>query len=134
MANQVWLIGRLTDNPKIQQVNSGHQYCRFSLAVPKQYAKDGEQKVDYINIIAWDKTAENCSKFLSKGSQVAVSGSIQTGSYERDGVKRQTFDILASSVEFLSRPNTEQNKPATPRVTQDASMDDLQEVEDDMPF
>lgn len=136
--NKAFLIGRLTQDPQASTLDSGHSYCRFSIAVNRTYtSRDGENKADFINIITWDALAQNCVKYLVKGSQVAVTGSIQTGSYEKDGVRRQTFDIRADQVEFLSRANqanggsTQQARPSG-----DQSIDSLKEVEDDddMPF
>jgi len=136
--NKVFLIGRLTQDPVASTLDSGHSYCRFSIAVNRAYtSRDGENKADFINIITWDGLAQNCVKYLVKGSQVAVTGSIQTGSYERDGVKRQTFDIRADQVEFLSRANASASGTAQqPRPSQDQAIDTLKEVEDDddMPF
>ena len=80
--NKVFLIGRLTQDPQASSFESGHSYCRFSIAVNRAYSRDGENKADFINIITWDALAQNCVKYLVKGSQVAVVGSIQTGSYE----------------------------------------------------
>ena len=82
--NKVFLIGRLTQDPTASSFESGHSYCRFSIAVNRPYSRDGENRADFINIITWDSLAQNCVKYLVKGSQVAVVGSIQTGSYERD--------------------------------------------------
>ena len=132
--NKVFLIGRLTQDPQASTLDSGHSYCRFSIAVNRSYSRDGENRADFINIITWDALAQNCVKYLVKGSQVAVTGSIQTGSYERDGVRRQTFDIRADQVEFLSRANgSAQQGGAT--GTRDQAIDELKEVEDDdMPF
>ena len=132
--NKVFLIGRLTQDPQASTLDSGHSYCRFSIAVNRSYSRDGENRADFINIITWDALAQNCVKYLVKGSQVAVMGSILTGSYERDGVKRPTFDIRADQVEFLSRANSNgQGAPAQP--ARDQAMDELKEVEDDdMPF
>lgn len=134
--NSVILIGRLTQDPQASTLDSGHSYCRFSIAVNRRFSRNGENQADFINIITWDALAQNCVKYLVKGSQVAVQGSIQTGSYERDGVRRQTFDIRADQVEFLSRANGsgtgagEAGKPA-----RDQAIDELKEVEDDdMPF
>ena len=133
--NSVILIGRLTQDPQASTLDSGHSYCRFSIAVNRRFSRNGENQADFINIITWDALAQNCAKYLVKGSQVAVQGSIQTGSYERDGVRRQTFDIRADQVEFLSRANgtgtAEAGKPA-----RDTAIDELKEVEDDddMPF
>ncbi|MBR1954763.1 MAG: single-stranded DNA-binding protein [Clostridia bacterium] len=133
--NKVFLIGRLTQDPQTQTLDSGTTLCRFSIAVNRTYSRDGETQADFINIVAWNATAQNCGKYLAKGSQVAVSGSIQTGSYERDGVKRQTFDIRADQVEFLSRPNTTGQAPVAAPAKK--SIDQLTEVDngdDDMPF
>lgn len=136
--NKAFLIGRLTQDPQASTLDSGHSYCRFSIAVNRTYtSRDGENKADFINIITWDALAQNCVKYLVKGSQVAVTGSIQTGSYEKDGIRRQTFDIRADQVEFLSRAN-QTNGGATQqaRPSGDQSIDSLKEVEDDddMPF
>ena len=134
--NSVILIGRLTQDPQASTLDSGHSYCRFSIAVNRRFSRNGENQADFINIITWDALAQNCVKYLVKGSQVAVQGSIQTGSYERDGVKRSTFDIRADQVEFLSRANSNgAGDAAAPKSTKDTAIDELKEVEDDdMPF
>lgn len=146
MANKSFLIGRLTQDPTSATLDSGHSYCRFTIAVNRPYSKDRDQTTDFINIVAWDNTAQNCVKYLAKGSQVAVVGSIQTGSYERDGIKRNTFEIRAEQVEFLFRPQTDDGEakptqqtatrnPSQPAQHRQSSIDDLQEVDDsDMPF
>ena len=134
--NKVFLIGRLTQDPTASTLASGHTYCRFSIAVNRNYSsRDGENKADFLNIVTWDGLAQNCVKYLEKGSQVAVTGSIQTGSYERDGVKRQTFDIRADQVEFLSRAGSGSGQNQASGTSQD--VDTLKEVDaadDDMPF
>lgn len=133
--NKVFLIGRLTQDPQASTLDSGRTYCRFSIAVNRNYAsRDGENKADFINIVTWEALAQNCVKYLQKGSQVAVTGSIQTGSYEKDGVKRQTFDIRADQVEFLSR-STGTGTSSAPQGSRDQEIDQLKEVDDDdMPF
>lgn len=137
--NKVFLIGRLTQDPQASTLDSGHSYCRFSIAVNRNYSRDGENRADFINIITWDALASNCVKYLVKGSQVAVVGSIQTGSYEKDGVKRQTFDIRADQVEFLSRANSNGAATQAPSATRSSGhdIDELREVQaddNDMPF
>ena len=134
--NKVFLIGNLTADPQGSTFDSGNTNCRFSIAV-NRFSRNGEgNAVDFINIVAWNQLASNCTKYLVKGSKVAVVGSIVTGSYERDGVKRTTFDIRADQVEFLSRPDgaTQQGTSSSSRE----SIDSLQEVsggvDDDMPF
>ena len=131
--NKVFLIGRLTRDPQASTLDSGRIYCRFSIAVDR-FSRDRENSVDFINIIAWNDLASNCVKYLSKGSQVAVFGSIQTGSYEKDGVRRQTFDVRADQVEFLTRANGGAQQ-AGDQPAKDEAIDELKEVDDDdMPF
>ena len=133
--NSVILIGRLTQDPQASTLDSGHSYCRFSIAVNRRYSRNGENQADFINIITWDALAQNCVKYLVKGSQVAVQGSIQTGSYERDGVRRQTFDIRADQVEFLSRATGNGTGEAVNKPAKDETIDTLTPVDDDdMPF
>lgn len=133
--NKAFLIGRLTRDPQATTFDSGNSCCRFSLAVDR-YSRDGENKADFINITTWNALAQNCVKYLTKGSQVAVTGSIQTGSYEKDGVKYSSFEIRADQVEFLSRANSATTAgTAAPARPKDTSMDELKEVvDDDMPF
>ena len=131
--NKVFLIGRLTRDPQASTLDSGRSYCRFSIAVDR-FSRDRENSVDFINIITWNELAQNCVKYLAKGSQVAVFGSIQTGSYEKDGVRRQTFDVRADQVEFLTRANGGAQQ-AGEQAGKDEAIDELKEVDDDdMPF
>ena len=132
--NKVFLIGRLTRDPQASTLDSGRSYCRFSIAVDR-FSRDRENSVDFINIITWNELASNCVKYLAKGSQVAVFGSIQTGSYEKDGVRRQTFDVRADQVEFLSRANGGAQQGQGESAAKDEVIDELKEVDDDdMPF
>ena len=95
--NSVILIGRLTHDPELSYTAGQKVVCKFTLAVDR--VKDG---ADFIRIITWDKQAENCSKYLSKGRQAAVRGRIQTGSYDdRNGNKVYTTDVVADNVEFI---------------------------------
>lgn len=100
--NNVILIGRLVREPELRYT-SGSQMavCRFTLAIDRRVKQGEEKKADFPNIICFGKTAENCEKFLAKGRKVAVQGRLQTGSYEKDGVKHYTTDVIADNVEFL---------------------------------
>lgn len=102
--NKVILIGRLTRDPEMRTTGSGITSTRFSLAVNRPFtAQNGERGVDFINCIAWRRQAENIAKYCVKGTQVALEGRIQTGSYDhQDGTKRYTTDIVADNVTFLS--------------------------------
>lgn len=127
--NKVVLIGRLTADPKCGTTAGGKKYARFSLAVSRM---DADNNADFLNIVAWEKSAETADKYLVKGKQVAIVGHIQTGTYERDGVKRPTFDIIAERIEFVGgRDDGTQNQGSG------AKADELKEVDaadDDMPF
>ncbi len=101
--NKVILIGRLTKQPEIRQTQSGNVVANFTLAVDRAYEKDGEKKADFIPVVAWGKRAEVAGQYLDKGSRCAVSGRIQTRSYEaNDGTRRYITEIFADEVEFLS--------------------------------
>lgn len=107
--NKVTLIGRLTKDPELRYTSSNIAVASFTLAVDRGYTSpNGERQADFLNIVVWRKPAENVKKFLTKGSQVAIDGSIQTRSYDdQNGQKRYITEILANSVEFLgSKGNT----------------------------
>ena len=100
--NRVELIGRLTRDPELRYTSSNIATARFSLAVNRPFqSQNGEQGTDFINIVVWRKQAENVKKYCTKGSLVAVEGRIQTGSYEKDGQRIFTTDVVADSVQFL---------------------------------
>ena len=114
--NKVMLIGNLTKDPEITTTNSGVSVCRFTLAVQRGFsAGDNGPSADFFNIVVWRGLADNCHKFLKKGSKCCVVGRIQNTSYEAsDGTKRYSTEITATDVEFLSSrsgDNTEAPKP-----------------------
>lgn len=105
--NRLFLIGNLTRDPELSETSRGVSSCRFSIAVKRPYKSDGEQQqADFFNIITWRQQAENCGRYLKKGSKVAIEAYLQTRTYEdKDGNKRSTIDIIADHVEFLSSNN-----------------------------
>ena len=105
--NSVNLIGRLTAKPVLKYTNSNKAVARFTLAISRQRAEG----TDFINCVAWGKTAENIQKYLDKGSLVSLQGRIQTGSYTNNqGQKVYTTDIVAESVQFLSNKRNNQTE------------------------
>ena len=102
--NKVILVGNLTKDPELITTNNGVSLCRFSLAVQRRFAtSEGEREADFINIVVWRGQADNCYKYLKKGSKAGVVGSIQTRQYEgQDGTKRYATEVVADEVEFLS--------------------------------
>ena len=104
--NNVCLVGRLTRDPELRTTSSGVANCRFSLAVDGRPDSNGNPHTDFINIVVWRNQAENVAKYCKKGSQVAISGRIQTGSYQgSDGNTRYTTDVVADRVQFLGSKN-----------------------------
>jgi len=86
MLNRVILIGRLTKDPDIRNLPNGTPVANFTLAVDRPFKnQQGEKETDFIPIVVWRKQAENCAKYLTKGSQVAIDGRIQVRSWEKDG-------------------------------------------------
>lgn len=115
MLNCAVIQGRLTADPELRQTPSNVAVTRFTVAVDRGYAKQGEErKADFINIVAWRQTAEFVNKYFQKGSMIVVQGSIQTGSYEKDGVKRNTFEIKADNVSFCGSKNDGQSNNSSP--------------------
>ena len=102
--NKVFLIGNLTRDPEMRATSAGVSVCNFSIAVNRRFRnQNGQQETDFFNIVAWRQLGELCGKYLQKGRKVAVSGSIQTRTYEaQDGTRRNAFDIVADEVEFLT--------------------------------
>lgn len=121
-------IGNLTRDPELKYSNGANQtaVCRFSVAINDGYGE--KQTTDYINIVTFGKTAENCDRFLRKGNKVAIQGRIKTGSYERDGKKVYTTDVIGDRIEFLSKPEGKAEAPAQ-EVPQGFST-----IDEDVPF
>ncbi len=106
--NKVMLIGNLGKDPEMRYTANGKAVTTFTLACNRTYnAADGERReeTDWVDIVAWEKTAELCSQFLQKGRQAYVEGRLHTRSYEgQDGQKRYRTEVIASNVLFLGSP------------------------------
>lgn len=132
MLNRIILIGRLTRDPELRYVPSGHPVAQFTLAVDRPFTNQaGERETDFIDIVAWRKLAEQVSQHLSKGRLVAVEGRLQIRSYEtQDGQKRKVSEVVADGVRFLDRKAT--GVPAGAAVAQGEEF--AEETEQDVPF
>lgn len=138
MLNKATLIGRLTKDPDSRMLTSGAMVATFTLAVDRTFKnKDGEKETDFIPVVTWRKTAELCTKYLSRGNLVAVSGRIQTRSYDgSDGIRRYVTEIVADEVNFLT-PKSEQtaSRAQSPDENFGVPMDGFEEIDDmDVPF
>jgi single-strand DNA-binding protein len=106
--NRSVLIGRLTKQPELRITQNSKSVTTFTIAVDR-WGK--EKEADFIDIVAFEKTAEAVCKYLDKGSLVGVEGRIQTRSYEtKDGQKRKVFEIIADNVQFLSRKKEQEEE------------------------
>lgn len=136
--NKVMLIGNLTRDPELNTTNSGVSVCRFALAVQRRFANaDNGPQADFFNIVVWRGQAENCHKFLKKGSKCCIIGKIQNSSYEKDGVTRYVTEIIADEVEFLnSRSGDGEGMPVAGGKPATAGTAELEPIEDDdsLPF
>ena len=105
--NKVFLVGRLTRDPELRYTSSNLATMRTSIAVDRQYVREGEERgADFINLVAFGNRAETMKKYLTKGSQIAVDGRIQTGSYDgQDGKKVYTTDVIVENFQFLDSKN-----------------------------
>ena len=105
--NKVLLMGNLTRPPELRYTPSGSAVADMRLAVSRNYTTQSGEKRDetaFLTVIAWGKTAENCSEYLDKGSQILVEGRIQTRDWEgKDGQKRSATEVVAERVQFMSR-------------------------------
>jgi len=107
--NKVILIGNLGRDPELRYTQGGKGVCNFTVATNERW-KDGngqpQERVEWHRIVAWGKTAENCAQYLAKGKSVFIEGRLQTREWEdRDQNKRQTTEIVANQVVFLSPKN-----------------------------
>lgn len=128
--NRVELTGRTTKDPEIRYAQGTNPMCiaKFRLAVDRRFKKDGEPTADFINCVAFGKSAEFIEKYVVKGIKIGVCGHIQTGSYkDKDGKTVYTTEVVADEVEF------EEKKEQAPK-TNDSFVDVPEGIEDELPF
>lgn len=141
--NKVILIGNLTKDPELSTTTSGISLCKFSLAVSRRFSNaEGNRETDFFNIIVWRGQAENCHKYLRKGSKAGIVGSVQNRSYDdKEGNKRYITEIIADEVEFLSSKNSgdsdfaddsDRNEAFAQKPKKPAELKPI--VDDDLPF
>lgn len=108
--NKTILIGRITKDLELKRTQSGTSVLSFTLAVNRRAQKQGQQETDFINCVAWNKTAELMERYLHKGSLIGIEGRIQTRSYDnQQGQKVYVTEVVVESVEFLESKGAQQN-------------------------
>ncbi len=126
--NRVILIGNLTKDPEVTTTTNGVEVCRFTLAINRPYKDaNGNEQTDFINVVVWRNQAVNCGKYLAKGRQCAVVGSMQTRSYDKDGEKRYITEVVADNVEFLRNGGGNGNNGGD--FVKSEKIEDLQPIE-----
>lgn len=131
------LMGRLTNSPELKTTPNGVSVTSFSIAVDRGYGEN--KQTDFINIVAWRQTAEFICKHFTKGSRIAIEGSIQTRKYQdREGNNRTVFEVVANNVHFVdtksAKPSVDVNPDANPLKEFASKNSEFVEVEGDLPF
>lgn len=132
MLNAVSLVGRITKDPEVRYTNTQKAVTSFSLAVERDFkAQDGSKQTDFINIVAWGKTAEFVGKYVGKGRLLGVAGRLEVRNYtDKNGNKQFVTEVIASNVYALdSAKQTQQEHGYT-----EAPMAELDDDEADLPF
>lgn len=143
--NKVILMGRLTRDPEISYSQNGNNTCiaRYTLAVDRRFKQEGGQEADFISCVAFGKSAEFAEKYLHKGTKIAVTGRIETGSYtNKDGVKVYTTTVMIEEQEFAESKGASQNngggsnqQPASNNSTSgDGFMNIPDGIDEELPF
>lgn len=141
--NSVQLLGRLTRDPEVRYTDGGSTIARFSIAVDRRFKQEGGETADFINCIAFGRTAEFIEKYFAKGVKIALNGRIQTGSYtNKDGVKVYTTDVVVENVEFAESKgasNTNDGGYSAPVRTPNTSISDgfmniSDGIDEELPF
>ena len=135
--NKCVLLGNLTRDPELKTTTSGKSVCNFTIAVSRRFTnQSGEREADFVPIVVWGKQAETSAKYLRKGSQCAVSGSIQVRNYEaNDGSRRYVTEVVADEVQFLARTaGSSQDSDDQYTDGGQTAPSDMQEINEDLPF
>lgn len=136
--NLVALTGFLAKDPDVRYSQGANSMAvaRYTLAVDRKFKKEGEQSADFISCVTFGKNAEFVEKYLKKGSSIAIVGRIQTGSYEKDGKRVYTTDIVVENHEFRERKGSTEQTASTPAPAPQADADGFFSAGDegDLPF
>ena len=130
MLNRVVLMGRLTRDPEIRRTGSGTPVTSFTLAVDRDFKSNGEKETDFIEVVAWRKTAEFVSKYFTKGRMAVVEGRLQIRDWtDKDGNKRRSAEIVADNVYF-----GDSKEKKEPEYTPPADFSQTEVEDGELPF
>lgn len=135
--NKVILVGRFARDPELRTTGSGKSVATFSLAVDRRYKQEGQPEADFFNIVAWGKQAQTICQYLSKGRQIAMTGRLQSRSYDaQDGTKRYVTEVVLEEFDFIGSKN-DSPAPADAGDLNSLDLDDdfaLMADDDEPPF
>ena len=143
MINRVVLTGRMTKDPELKNTQSGTPVLAFTLAVDRNFKKEGQPEADFIQCVAWNRQAEAMAQYLHRGSLIGIDGRLQTRSYDnKQGQRVYIIEVVVESLTFLE--SRAQSQPTPPETSQESSngyyRTDTSDVEtigiegDDLPF
>lgn len=139
--NRVILLGRLVRDPEVRYMQNENQtaVAKYSLAVARKFKRENEPDCDFINCVAFGKTAEFAEKYFHKGTKIVISGRIQTGSYtNKDGVKVYTTEVVIEEQEFAESKNANQSNESRPQSAppniDDSFMNVPEGIDAEIPF
>ncbi|MBM4284009.1 MAG: single-stranded DNA-binding protein [Deltaproteobacteria bacterium] len=115
--NRVILVGHLGADPELRYTASGKAVARFNLATSESFTDqqgNRQDRTEWHRIVVWDKLAEICGQYLSKGSLVYIEGRIRSDTWEKDGVKRYSYEIVASNMRMLGPRRSAEREPEPP--------------------
>lgn len=135
MLNVVVLTGRLTKDPELKTTPSGVYVLGFSIAVERRYRSGEDRQADFINIVAWRKTAEFISKYFKKGQMIAVEGSLQSRKYQdKDGNNRTVVEVVANNAQFADYKRNDDISSTEAITANGTDFIEIEADQEDLPF
>lgn len=135
--NKIFLMGRITKVPEIKFTENNNSVTRFSLAVKRRYSKEGgERETDFVNIVAWNKTADFICKYFGKGQRILVTGRLENRSWEDDKGKHVVTEVIAEDVEFAESKKAETTTTETTTNNSDnnSDSDTIEYTQEELPW
>jgi len=133
--NKIILTGRITADPELRSTQTGKYVSQFNLAVNRLGASEGQQGVDFITIVLWNKLAENFCKYQKKGNLILVEGELRLDNYkDKDGNSKTKVYVLSNNVEYLSKVEKKEESESSFGSTGTLKQDEIELSDDDLPF
>lgn len=138
-----WIgIGRICNDPEIRTTQEGKPVAKYRLAVSRAFKREGHDEADFLNCVVFGKGAEFVQNYLGNGMKIAVEGSIRTGSYDKDGVRHYTTEIMVERQEFCESKNVQGDADDSQFIQQPQKQQQAQQInafvqvddDDDLPF